>query len=93
MHVSCIQAGVLLARLGRPEVSNCIAGLEQYGSAYEEAGEAATDIRKRFTDCTSRPGESNFTHMGFAILPPRPTSDSGMLVDEPMQPPRVSSSP
>lgn len=48
MHVSCIQAGTLLARLGRPEVSNCIGGLEQYSNAYEEAGEQATEMKKAF---------------------------------------------
>lgn len=48
MHVSCIQAGTLLARLGRPEVQNCIAGLEQYAYAYEECAEQAAEIRRVF---------------------------------------------
>ena len=47
MHVSIIQAGMLLARLGRPEVKNCIEGLEQYSYAYEECAEQAADERQR----------------------------------------------
>jgi hypothetical protein len=43
--MSTVQAGMLLARLGRPEVTHCILGLEQYSHAYEEAGEYALDIR------------------------------------------------
>ncbi|TRM63963.1 hypothetical protein BD626DRAFT_493337 [Schizophyllum amplum] len=45
MHVSCIHAGGLLARLGRPEVQHCIEGLEQYAHAYSEAGEQAEALR------------------------------------------------
>ncbi|THH27039.1 hypothetical protein EUX98_g7153 [Antrodiella citrinella] len=48
MHVSCIQAGTFLARLGRPEVQNCIAGLEQYAYAYEECAEQAQEIRRMY---------------------------------------------
>ena len=46
MHVSCIQAGMLLARFGRPEVTNCITGLEQYAYAYEECAEQAAEIKR-----------------------------------------------
>lgn len=46
MHVSIIQAGSLLARLGRPEVNNCIEGLLQYSYAYEETREKANQIRR-----------------------------------------------
>ncbi|KAH7913412.1 hypothetical protein BJ138DRAFT_1178081 [Hygrophoropsis aurantiaca] len=49
MHVSCIQAGLLLARLARPEVQNCIAGLEQYSYAYEETGEQASLIKQTYS--------------------------------------------
>ncbi|KAI5896651.1 uncharacterized protein SCHCODRAFT_02615463 [Schizophyllum commune H4-8] len=45
MHVSCIHAGGLLARLGRPEVQACILGLEQYAHAYSEAGAQAAALR------------------------------------------------
>ena len=46
MHVSCIHAGGLLARLGRPEVQACILGLEQYADAYSEAGAQAAGLRR-----------------------------------------------
>jgi hypothetical protein len=48
MHVSCIQAGMLLARLARPEVANCIAALEQYSYAYEEAAEQGREIERAY---------------------------------------------
>ncbi|KAJ3731005.1 hypothetical protein DFJ43DRAFT_1000001 [Lentinula guzmanii] len=43
-----IAAGHILARLGRHEVTTCIAGLEQYSHSYEEAGDHAQDIRKTY---------------------------------------------
>ena len=61
MHVSCIQAGTLLARLGRPEAMNCIAGLEQYSHSYEEAGEQAADMKRTYH--TARYGDLDFNHM------------------------------
>jgi len=61
MHVSCIQAGTLLARLGRPEVSNCIAALEQYGAAYEEIGEQAVEMKRVYA--SARSGDFDFNHM------------------------------
>jgi hypothetical protein len=67
MHVSCIQAGTLLARLGRPEVSNCIAGLEQYSQSYEEAGDQAQDMRRLFD--AVRSGHRELNHM--ASVAPR----------------------
>ncbi|KAL1743631.1 hypothetical protein HDZ31DRAFT_74770 [Schizophyllum fasciatum] len=45
MHVSCIHAGGLLARLGRPEVQACIQGLEQYAHAYKEADAQASALK------------------------------------------------
>lgn len=75
MHVSCIQAGTLLARLGRPEVSNCIAALEQYGAAYEEVGEQAVEIRRIYA--SARSGEFDFNHM--ASVSPR--SNVGAIDD------------
>jgi hypothetical protein len=48
MHVSCIQAGMLLARLARPEVANCIAALQQYSYAYEEAAEQGREIERAY---------------------------------------------
>jgi hypothetical protein len=65
MHVSCTQAGMLLARLGRPEVTHCILGLEQYSHAYEEAGEYALDIKRAYASSTA--GESDFSHMASVI--------------------------
>jgi len=87
MLVSCIQSGSLLARLGRPEVSNCIAGLEQYSYSYEEAGEQAVEMRKVYNMAQS--GELELNHMASAAsrLSPVPnaSNDAGgaMLVDEP----------
>lgn len=87
MLVSCIQSGSLLARLGRPEVSNCIAGLEQYSYSYEEAGEQAVEMRKVYNLVQS--GEMELNHMASAAsrLSPVPNAgnDAGvaMLVDEP----------
>ncbi|KAF8133637.1 hypothetical protein EV363DRAFT_1397058 [Boletus edulis] len=48
MHVSIIQAGFFLARVGRPEVQNCIEGLEQYSYAYAETKELAQLIRRDY---------------------------------------------
>ncbi|KAF8650147.1 hypothetical protein AX16_005382 [Volvariella volvacea WC 439] len=61
MHVSCIQAGTLLARLGRPEVANCIAGLEQYSYSYEEAGEQAKEMKRVYAQVQA--GENELNHM------------------------------
>jgi len=80
MHVSCIQAGTLLARLGRPEVSNCIAALEQYGAAYEEVGEQALEMKRVYA--SARSGEYEFTHM--ASVSPRSavaTDDSNLAMN------------
>lgn len=68
MHVSCNQAGVFLARFGRPEVSNCIEGLEQYSYSYEEAAEQAEDLRRIFA--LARAGKGDFNNMASVI--PRP---------------------
>jgi hypothetical protein len=65
MHVSCIQAGTFLARLGRPEVQNCIAALQQYGYAYEEAAEQGNDIERTFN--LARTGESDIGHMATTV--------------------------
>lgn len=65
MHVSCIQAGTLLARMGRPEVQNCIAGLEQYSYSYEEAGDQATEMRRAYN--STRSGQSELGHMASVI--------------------------
>ncbi|EDR13813.1 uncharacterized protein LACBIDRAFT_309226 [Laccaria bicolor S238N-H82] len=79
MHVSCIQAGTLLARLGRPEVSNCIAGLDQYSHSYEEAGDQANEMRRSFTH--ARKGVIELNHM--SSVTPRPVaSPSAMVVDD-----------
>ncbi|TFK52292.1 hypothetical protein OE88DRAFT_1807225 [Heliocybe sulcata] len=65
MHVSCIQAGTLLARLGRPEVTNCIAGLEQYSAAYAEAADHATEMKRHYA--SARAGEADFGHMSTVV--------------------------
>ncbi|KAI0322423.1 hypothetical protein OF83DRAFT_804844 [Amylostereum chailletii] len=72
MHVSCSQAGTLLARFGRPEVKNCIEGLEQYSHSYEEAAEQAIELRRLFA--MARSGESEFNHMTCVVHPPAPVA-------------------
>ncbi|KAF7299190.1 hypothetical protein MIND_00867700 [Mycena indigotica] len=86
MLVSVVQSGNLLARLGRPEVSNCVAGLEQYSYSYEEAGEQASDIRKIYNQV--RAGELELQHM--AGVAPRMSYDGSdpqqgqqMIIDDP----------
>jgi len=81
MHVSCIQAGTLLARLGRPEVSNCISALEQYSAAYEEAAEHAVEMKRVYS--LARAGEFDFNHM--ASVAPKVVADNShaMNVDPP----------
>jgi hypothetical protein len=71
MHVSCIQAGTLLARLGRPEVTNCIAALEQYSYSYEEAGYQAQELKRLFK--AARNGELDLNHMA-SVAPKLPPS-------------------
>jgi hypothetical protein len=61
MHVSIIQAGTLLARLGRPEVSNCINGLDQYRYSYEETGDQLLEMRRVYQAATS--GEVQLSRM------------------------------
>ncbi|KAJ6512179.1 hypothetical protein C8R47DRAFT_1314218 [Mycena vitilis] len=84
MLVSCIQSGNLLARLGRPEVSNCIAGLEQYSYSYEEAGEQAAEMRRTYNQV--RAGELELQHMA-SVAPrlPYEPQEHAMLVDEQQQ--------
>src|ERR1700761_5302839 len=65
MHVSCNYAGILLARFGRPEVQNCIEGLEQYSYSYEEAAEQAQELRRLFA--LARAGQTDFAHMSGAV--------------------------
>ncbi|KAL1950745.1 hypothetical protein VTO73DRAFT_5869 [Trametes versicolor] len=80
MHVSCIQAGMLLARLGRPEVSNCITGLEQYAYAYEECADQAAEIKRVYHHALA--GETELNHMASAV--PRPGQENAMNVDQPI---------
>ena len=65
MHVSCNYAGILLARLGRPEVQNCIEGLEQYSYSYEEAADQAQELRRLYA--LARGGQTDFAHMSGAV--------------------------
>lgn len=72
MHVSIIQAGTFLARLGRPEVMNCVSGLQQYSYAYEECAEQAAEIRRAYIQATT--GDSDLNHMASVV---RPLGDAG----------------
>jgi hypothetical protein len=95
MHISCILAGTLLARLGRPEVSNCIAGLEQYSYAYEEAGDQANEMSRLFQRV--RYGDLELNHMASVITRVAPVSsppvqsNAGMMVDTQIHRPNASS--
>ncbi|KAH9933240.1 uncharacterized protein BXZ73DRAFT_46460, partial [Epithele typhae] len=65
MHVSCIHSGMLLARFGRPEVANCITGLEQYAYAYEECAYSAAEIRRVYDQALA--GEVEWNNMASVI--------------------------
>lgn len=65
MHISCINAGSLLARFGRIEVENCVAGLDQYAYSYCEAGEQSRDLERTYA-CALR-GDDQFKHMAACI--------------------------
>ena len=67
MHVSCIQAGMLLARFVRPEVTNCITGLEQYAYAYEECAEQAAEIKRVYAQVLA--GEQEQPNHMASVLP------------------------
>jgi hypothetical protein len=82
MHVSCINAGNFLARLGRPEVFQCIKALEQYSYAYEESKEHAREITREY-DLALQKGPNNFHEMASTIRQPSPRSSQSeaMSVD------------
>ncbi|KAI0061481.1 hypothetical protein BV25DRAFT_1916847 [Artomyces pyxidatus] len=90
MHVSCNRAGDLLARLGRPEVENCIHGLEQYSYSYEEAADQAAELHRLYELACNGKGE--FNHMASVIARGMPAvisrgasavADDVMYVDSP----------
>jgi len=74
MHISLIFAGHLLARLGRPEVTNCINGLKQYSYAYEESGDQANEIHRAFN--RARGGELELNHMASTAQRMNPVRDT-----------------
>ncbi|PIL22841.1 hypothetical protein GSI_15536 [Ganoderma sinense ZZ0214-1] len=94
MHVSCIQAGLLLARMGRPEVTNCISGLEQYAYAYEECADQAAEIKRIYHQAVA--GELDIAGTGGAASTnsratstdpgpgPGPAAANAMTVDQPV---------
>jgi len=53
IHFSMYAAGKWLARLGRAEVENCIAGLMQYGYAYEEAWDQCVELENMYSSATA----------------------------------------
>ncbi|KAG6831008.1 hypothetical protein H0H87_006581 [Tephrocybe sp. NHM501043] len=79
MHVSCIQAGTLLARMGNEGVKACISGLEQYSYSYEEAGEQAIEMQRVYQQALA--GEPQFSHMG-RTLPTRTTPEAAASGDD-----------
>ena len=95
MHVSCNYAGILLARFGRPEVQNCIEGLEQYSYSYEEAAEQAQELRRLFA--LARAGQTDFAHMASAVVRqqqhPHPHSHNHHHSPQQPQPPPSTQAP
>jgi ABC-type sulfate/molybdate transport systems ATPase subunit len=89
MHVSCIKAGTLLARLGRPEARNCIDGLEQYSYSYEEAGDQAAEMKKTYSQ--AQEVGLQFNHMAHFISGTM-HDNAAMAVDEQDMKPDSSSS-
>ena len=78
LHYSIYAAGILLARLGRPEVSNCISGLQQYGFAYEEALDQAAEMNQVYQAAAPQ-AHSGVDHVGGGaggFQPPPPPSTS-----------------
>ncbi|KAI0301161.1 hypothetical protein B0F90DRAFT_1911917 [Multifurca ochricompacta] len=84
MHVSCNYAGVLLARFGRPEVQNCIEGLEQYSYSYEEAADQAQELHRLFT--LARAGQTDFAHMASTELQVSPPTQQARSLAQPPSP-------
>ena len=68
MHVSIIQAGTLLARLCRPEVENCIRGLQQYSYAYEECTDQAQEIAQLYKNTCAGIGDAPLNHMASTMI-------------------------
>jgi hypothetical protein len=80
MHFSCLTSGTLLARLGRPEVSNCIGGLKQYSYAYDEAGDEAIEMDRIYHNALA--GDSDINHMASVIVSQNQPNHA-MVVDQP----------
>lgn len=80
MHFSCLTSGTLLARLGRPEVSNCIGGLKQYSYAYDEAGDEATDMERVYHAALA--GETEINHMASVISQTQSQASQAMVIDQ-----------
>jgi hypothetical protein len=74
MHVSIIHAGYFLAHLARPEVQNCIEGLEQYSYAYEETKETAQQIKREYELALIK--GPTFHEMSNAVPRPSPRSQA-----------------
>ena len=76
-------------------MSNCIAGLEQYSYAYEEAGDQANEMSRLFQRV--RYGDLELNHMASVITRVAPVSsppvqsNAGMMVDTQIHRPDGSS--
>lgn len=82
MHFSCLTSGSLLARLGRPEVSNCIGGLKQYSYAYDEAGEEAIEMERVYQAALA--GDADVNHMASVVVPSQGQQSGAMTGPSPM---------
>lgn len=78
LHFAVYTAGMLLAKLGKEEVLDCIAGLKQYGYAYEETFDQAEEMERLYQQNTLIANPLNFTLDGvlaphahnIPVLPP-----------------------
>ena len=66
---------MLLARMGRPEVGNCVTGLEQYAYAYEECADSAAEIRRVYKAALA--GEGEWGHMASVVARVGAPGDAG----------------
>jgi hypothetical protein len=75
IHYSTYAAGLLLARLGRPEVVNCIAGLKQYGYAYEEAWDQCVELERIYANSCAEQQQQQMDTQYSAPTQPQPPSN------------------
>lgn len=76
LQFSLFEAGLLLAKLGRPEVEPCVAGLRQYGMSFEECYDQADLIIRIYDEARKRSAAAHGFEARGAILS-RPPMGAG----------------